>query len=88
MVTLRPHGEAESICLDLTTRRIIFIEEDRRFACTRCHQFISRDLNHVLNRHLRATHGGIGASYRQIETVVWPLTMVMYRAQLPDNEWA
>ena len=88
LVTLRPHGEAESICVDLVTRSIVFIKEDRRFACTRCQQFISHDLGYALNRHLRATHGGIGTSYRLIETAVLPLTMVMYRAQRPGDEWA
>ncbi len=88
LVTLRPHGEAESIFIDLTTKRIVFTEETTWFECTRCHRFISRDLNRVLNRHTRTAHDGIGARYRQVETMEWSLTTITYRAQSPENEWA
>ena len=88
LVTLRPNGEAKSIFVDLATRRIIFAEETVWCECARCHHFISRDLNHVLNRHTRAAHDGIGASYRQVETTEWSLMTITYRAQTPANEWA
>ncbi len=88
LVTLRPNSKAESIFIDLATKRIVFAEEAVWFEYTRCHRFISRDLNRVLNRHTRAAHDGVGASYRQVETTEWPLTTITYRAQPPTNEWA
>ncbi len=88
LVTLRPNGDAESIFIDLAARRIVFAEETAWFECARCHRFISRDLNRVFNRHTRAAHDGIGASYRQVETMEWSLTTITYRAQTPANEWA
>ncbi|MBP7689668.1 MAG: hypothetical protein KA765_17255, partial [Thermoflexales bacterium] len=88
LVTLRPNGEAETIFIDLATKRIVFAEEVTWFECARCHRFISRDLNRVLNRHTRAAHDGVGASYRQVETAEWSLTTITYRAQPPGNEWA
>ena len=88
VVTLRPTGEADSIILDLVARHIVFAGTERLFGCTQCRGCVSRDLNRVLNSHLRAAHSGIGASYRQVETAVWPLTTVTYRASPPPNEWA
>lgn len=88
LVTLRPKGEAESVFIDLAARRIVFAEDTTWFECARCHRFISRDLNRVLNRHTRAAHDGIGASYRQVATDAWQLTTITYRAQPPANEWA
>ena len=85
LAMLRPGADNEPIEIDLEGRHLVFEETERVLVCGRCNTFISRDLNLLLTQHNRATHGRMGARYRQAQQRVWNLTRCVYAAQSPGN---
>jgi len=87
-VTLRPQGDAEPVLLDLSERRITFLNAEKLYTCTKCNACsVAQDPYLIINQHNRSAHDNVGPSYRFEQTTTLKLRFVKYRKKPPGNQW-
>ena len=66
-ITLRPGEDEEQIVLDVAHDELRFLTEARRFLCTKCGRFATRERKRLTTHHERFIHEGRRPRFRVLE---------------------
>ena len=84
---LRPQHDQVRVELDLSARRIRFLESPMLFLCTACEKFVSPDQQLITQLHNDAAHDGLSPRYKPLREDSYPLTDYRFSIRPPKSVW-
>lgn len=67
-VTLRPTADAEPVVVDTGTSRVCFAQLAKRYMCSKCGHFVTRDPSLLTGQHDSASHEGRNSAFSILNT--------------------